>query len=181
MANKKKAKINLLQRGGFSDTLSGRVLAWVLTSFRVIVIVTEILVMLAFLSRFWLDAQNSDLNEKIKQTQAVLAASLPFEQEFKNTQARLKVFSDYTKNDDTNSRALTAISSALPPDVVISQLAFSGTHIEMKGFSPGERSIQQFLVNMAASQELGNVVLGEVATSENEQLLFEISIALEGE
>jgi len=43
-------------------------------SFRIIVIVTEIIVMGAFLSRFWLDAQNSELDSSIKIASAQITA-----------------------------------------------------------------------------------------------------------
>jgi len=118
MAKKKKAKINLLVRAGFSGSTLGRILTWVLTSFRIIVIVTEILVMLAFLSRFWLDARNTDLDEEIKQKQAVLSASQPFEKEFKETQARLKVFSSYAGGEGNNTKVISAIASGIPPDIL---------------------------------------------------------------
>lgn len=115
MAKKKKATINLLDTGGFTDTVSGRILAWILSSFRVIVIVTEVLVMLAFLSRFWLDAQNSDLEQQIRQTQAVITASQPFEKDFKDTQARLKIFNDYAQDEGRKTEIVNIISSSIPP------------------------------------------------------------------
>src|SRR3989304_5055627 len=95
-AHKKEEQINLLPEKGFEQTTTGRILTWILSSFRIIVIVTEIIVMIAFLSRFWLDAQNTDLTEELQQKQAVLSASKAFDAEFKDTQKRLKVFTDLT-------------------------------------------------------------------------------------
>ena len=87
----KKEEINLLPQKGFASTTAGRILAWILSTFRIIVIVTEIIVMVAFLSRFWLDAQNTDLDEEITQKQALIAASLGFEKRFKQTQSVVPV------------------------------------------------------------------------------------------
>ena len=64
MSAHKKQQVNLLPEKGFTSTTTGRVLTWILSTFRIIVIVTEIIVMIAFLSRFWLDAQNTDLSEE---------------------------------------------------------------------------------------------------------------------
>ena len=50
----RKEEINLLPQKGFEATTAGRILAWILSTFRIIVIITELLVMVAFLSRFWL-------------------------------------------------------------------------------------------------------------------------------
>ena len=89
MAARKKRQINLLPQEEFAASTLGRVLNWLLTTFRYIVIVTEIVVMTAFLSRFWLDAKSTDLNELIKQKQAVIAASADFEKEFRLTKDNL--------------------------------------------------------------------------------------------
>ncbi len=173
MAKKKKkaALINLLQKEDFSTTTVGRILSWILSTFRIIVIVTEILVMLAFLSRFWLDAQNTDLNELIKQKQAVLASSLPFEEDFKDTQSRLAVFSDFAKEEGIIADFFTIISSRLPPDVLLNSITYTPGGIEIEGFAVNEKSIQQFIVNLYAEDAIEEVTLGEVAFSLENQLL----------
>lgn len=173
MAKKKKktALINLLQKEDFSATTIGRVLSWILSTFRVIVIVTEILVMLAFLSRFWLDAQNTDLNEQIKQKQAVLAASIPFEKNFKDTQARLAVFSEYAEGEGVIANSFETISSRLPDDVLLSSIKYLQAGVEIKGFAVNERGIQQFIVNLYDEDSIEEVTLGEVAFNIENQLL----------
>ena len=62
----KKKNINLLPKEEFDASVVGRLLRWAMGTFRIIVIITEMIVMAAFLSRFWLDAQNSDLNDEIR-------------------------------------------------------------------------------------------------------------------
>ena len=88
--------------------------------------------MLAFLSRFWLDAQNTDLNELIKQKQAVLAASSSFEKKFKDTQARLKIFSNFTSEEGVVADAMSEMSSRLPPDALLASVSFKDGGIEIK-------------------------------------------------
>jgi hypothetical protein len=119
MAARKKEEINLLPQRGFESTTTGRILAWVLSSFRIIVIVTEIIVMVAFLSRFWLDAQNTDLTEELDRKQAVLASSLNFEKEFKDTQKRLEIYSDLTSYKLPKATIASTISQLLPPDIFL--------------------------------------------------------------
>lgn len=174
---KKQAVINLLPREEFAATTIGRVLVWVLSTFRIIVIVTEILVMLAFLSRFWLDAKDTDLNELIKQKQAVLAASSSFEKKFKDTQTRLKIFSEFASEEGVVADAMSEINSRLPPDALLSLVSFKDGGIEIKGISPGEISIQQLTVNLNASELFDNVSLRGIESSEDGQLLeFTITI-----
>ncbi len=68
--------------------------------------------MIAFLSRFWLDAQHTDLNEEIQQKQAVIEATQNFESEFKDTQKRLSIFSKLATNDSPISNNLKAETSS---------------------------------------------------------------------
>ena len=89
----KKSEINLLPQEEFASSTLGRVLTWLLSTFRIIVIATEIIVMAVFLSRFWLDAKANDLNELIRKNQAVLGTTVEFENEFRNIQKKLDTFS----------------------------------------------------------------------------------------
>lgn len=174
---KKESKINLLPREEFLASTAGRILTWVLTTFRIIVIVTEMLVMIAFLSRFWLDARNTDLSENIQQKQAVLASSLDFEKEFKDVQARLQIFSDFTSGKDQLSKSLNSITSLLPPDVILENISFSNQGIEISGLSVSEVSIQQFTVNLKSDNNFKKVALGNIKTDEKVQALkFTINI-----
>src|SRR3990170_8059274 len=135
-AREKVSQINLLPQKEFASTTLGRILNWILSTFRIIVIVTEIIVMLAFLSRFWLDAKNTDLNEELKQKQASIASSLTFEKDFKDTQERLKIFSNLSASEEVISRAFSEISSRLPYDVILTSIAFGKDGLEIGGKSP---------------------------------------------
>lgn len=174
---KKESKINLLPREEFLVSTAGRILAWILSSFRIIVIVTEILVMLAFLSRFWLDAQNTDLNELIKQKQAVLAASLSFEKEFRDIQARLKVFSEFSEDEGVIASSLSTISASIPPDIFLESIYFGDSGVVVQGTSTSEISIQQFIVNLNSRKAFEKIALEDIRSKKEEQLLlFRITI-----
>jgi len=119
MSAHKKQQVNLLPEKGFTSTTTGRVLTWILSTFRIIVIVTEIIVMIAFLSRFWLDAQNTDLSEEIEQKKAILVASADFEKEFRQTQERLQIYSGLTLNKVQNSSVISQITKLVPDDTIL--------------------------------------------------------------
>lgn len=171
-SRKKEQKINLLPREEFLASTAGRVLSWILSTFRVIVIITEILVMLAFLSRFWFDAQNTDLGELMKQKESVLAASLGFEKEFRDVQSRLKVFSEYSQEEGIVAETLNTATSYLPPDVALTSYSYAKEAFVIMGTSPSEISIQQFVVNLAKGAKLENVTLESIKTHEETKLLI---------
>ena len=159
-ARKKDTQINLIPEVGFAATTMGRVLTWMLSSFRIIVIVTEMIVMIAFLSRFWLDAKNTDLTELVLQKQAVIAASSDFEKEFKFAQKRLAIFSELAVDKGILSDTLDTVTKRLPPDVFLNSIFFTQEGlINIAGLSPSERSIQQFTVDLGASDQIESVKL----------------------
>ena len=82
-------KINLLPVDPFEQGFWGRFLKWGLSVGRYIVIATELVVILAFLSRFKLDRDLSDLNETIAEKQAVLAAYSTLEADYRELAGRL--------------------------------------------------------------------------------------------
>ena len=131
-AKKKQKQVNLIPHDDFESTTLGRILTWLLTTFRYIVIVTEMVVMFAFLSRFWLDAKNSDLTEEIKTKQAQILSSSAFEKEFKNAQKRLKIFSALTNEERPKTRILEAVSQVLPSEVYLQTITFSENQLIFK-------------------------------------------------
>ncbi len=176
MAARKKRQINLLPQEEFAASTLGRVLNWVLTTFRYIVIVTEILVMAAFLSRFWLDAKSTDLNEMIKQRQAVIAAMADFEKEFRLTQDRLKIFAALTSEEIETDEVLEAVSSRLPADVFLTVFSLTSDGVRIQAASPSERSIAQFIANLESSDIFDEISLSQIGSLEEGQDLLSFTL-----
>jgi Tfp pilus assembly protein PilN len=181
-ARNKKQNINLLPQEEFASTTFGRVLAWGLSTFRVIVIITEVVVMGAFLSRFWLDARVSDLNDEITQKSAVIEATSQFEEEFKSAQKRLGIYTAIAADDTTAASTLEAITSHIPTNVTLTTYSYLVDSASVKGYSASERSIAQFIANLESEEGFGDVSLTQLGASEDQasQLLFSIDITLKG-
>jgi len=160
----KNKKINLLPQEDFERSGFGRVLTWLLSSFRIFVTFTEIIVISAFLSRFWLDVKSNDLDDQIRQRNALITANLTFEKQFKATQERLKVFASLAKNKNT-SDTINLVGSYLPTDVKLINVSVTGNDILLTGTSASEFSILQFITNLAASSSLGKPVLSALSTN----------------
>jgi len=163
MAAEKQIKINLLPKGEFEASLLGRLLRWALSSFRIIVIVTEMVVMAAFLSRFWLDAQNSDLNALIEEKVAIIQAFNDIENEFRLVQKKIGIFSDFKKIPLTSEK-LHTITAYLPADVTLISVAKDTMSVQIKGASASEQSISQYIVNLQAQKELEKVELQQIGS-----------------
>src|SRR5687767_5886225 len=118
----KNKSINLLPQEEFDASIVGRVLKWAMGTFRIIVIITEMIVMAAFLSRFWLDAQNSDLNEQIKVKTAQISAQADFEKQFKNLQARLNIVKLITQAAPTTTK-IDLVATKTPQDIILTSIS----------------------------------------------------------
>ena len=175
-AQKKQAQVNLLPQEEFAGTTFGRTLRWAMGSFRIIVIATEMIVMLAFLSRFWLDARNADLNDLIKQKAAVLSASADFEKEFKDTQKKLTIFDALAVEEGAPSSLLGTITTLMPTDILLLSYAFSGEAIQIRGTSQNEISIAQFMVNLENSESFDKVTLNNLDTGDDGQFTFTLRL-----
>jgi len=76
MANKK--ELSLLPDSSNPNSFSARFIKWVTTIGRWVMTLTELIVISAFISRFWLDRKNSDLSDLIRQKQAILESTQEF-------------------------------------------------------------------------------------------------------
>ena len=174
----KKSEINLLPQEEFASSTLGRILTWLLSTFRVIVIVTEIIVMAVFLSRFWLDAKANDLNDLIRKNQAVLGTTVEFENEFRNIQKKLDTFSKTSGTKTDPSEYINQISKSLPADVYLNSLQISDDSIQIKGNSINEMAISQFIEYLKKNEDFSDIVLLGTNTSQKNISVVEFSLKI---
>lgn len=166
MPKVKNKLINLLPRDDFETSIFGRILKWALSSFRVMVIITEIVVMSAFLSRFWLDARNSDLNEELEMGEVQVNAYEEVETEFRNIQKRLSI-AKALYNEPKSTKVISDIAGTLPPDVFLSSIALNQTSLLIKAASFSESSIAQFVINLEANKSFSDIELSQIAADQD--------------
>jgi len=182
-ARKKSSKINLLPQEEFASSTLGRVITWLLSTFRILVIMTELIVIIAFLSRFWLDARTTDLNEEIKQKQAIVSASSSFEQKLRSAQKKLNIYSQMAANGEKITNLINTTSSYLPPDVILVSISQIDKEILVKGQSFTERAIAQFIANLESSKIFSGVSLSQVDTNQRDgaTMVFALKLTLKGD
>lgn len=180
MAKKKKEIINLLPQEEFAASTLGRILTWLLSTFRMIVIATEMVVMGAFLSRFWLDARNTDLNDEIKQKSAIISSYKEIESTFRSTQTKLAVFSSLTSTPTDNS-FVRAVTDNLPADIVLSAIIFTNKDLKINGAATSEQAVAQLITNLQSQKSFKNVGLTQLESDKaGNGILFSISTETTG-
>lgn len=171
MPKVKNKPINLIPQDEFETSIFGRGLKWALSSFRVMVIVTELVVMSAFLSRFWLDAKNSDLNEELKTKQAQISAYEEVESEFRKIQKKLST-AKLLYDEFKTTKILSELETNLPAEVTLNTLTVNFPSISIKASSTSENKIAQMLRNLENNKSFSKIVLSQIVSDqENSQMI----------
>ena len=160
--------ISLLPQKGLEGT-SGRLVDWLLSVGRYIIIFTELIVIGAFLSRFWLDRKNSDLSEEIRQEKAILESTAEFEKEFRLFQARLSAAVKDLQASEDLLLPLKIIEETLPKDTFLIRYGFSGgkkNEIGVLVLVFSEESLAEFVSNILSRKEVSTVKIGTIERKE---------------
>ncbi len=175
MPNKKSKDINLIPQNEFETSNFGRILKWALSTFRVIVIITELIVMSAFLSRFWLDAKNSDLTDELNTTKRQVEAFSDIENEFRILQKKVNI-AKVIYNQKESNKIISNLLKYLPENVFLSTLSISDNHIAIKAFSTTEQSIAQLMTNLENYKEIDEIILSQISTDTSNANLINFNI-----
>lgn len=171
-----KTGINLLPKDKFASSLLGRVVTWLLSTFRVIVVIIEMFVMAAFLSRFWLDAKISDLNEEIEQKKALISASRQFEKDFRQTQSRLQALATLTKDDKPFTNFIASIPPHLPAEIYLKNISLIPGAATVTGIAPSEISLAQLIVNLRSVTGVDKIILAQLDTDREDENLLSFTL-----
>lgn len=101
------------------------IVKWTLNFGRLLIIIVEIVAFSSFIYRFYLDRTLIDLNDKIKQEQAIIESTKDREAIYRNLQERLAIAKNVSAQGGTNLKILNDIIF-LPP----SQIKFNSISIE---------------------------------------------------
>lgn len=149
--------INLIPQKDFDQTPIGRILRWSLTYGRYIIVCTEIVVLLAFIYRFSLDRQITDLNEEIDQKSAIILANREFERQFRNLQKRTEFIGGLATNQPVVVELLRHLESITPQGVQFNSYGFSEGTLTIGATASTNTHLALFLNNLKSSEMLGSV------------------------
>lgn len=177
MAARKK-EINLLPKKPWETGILGQLIPWTLSVGRYVVVFVELIVISAFLYRFGLDRKLTDLNEKIKQKQAIVSSYGDLEAKFKRVQEQLKKIKAAEEAPVKIDEALDSISQITPADAAYDSIIINQKEISLQGKVLSEAGLATLLTQAQASKEFSDVSLENVSSStEKEQaIIFKMSL-----
>lgn len=168
--------INLVPKDPFFETLLGRGLKWALSAGRYIVMFTELVVVLSFVTRFYLDRQVTDLNRDIFQKEAVIGSYGSFEQEVRDVQERLDQYQQIEQEGNIVD-TFPSLAEVIPSGVELEELVIYPEKVALKGSVSSQKSLNVLINNLQISRDFHSIVVSKIESesSQNSGFSFQLT------
>lgn len=158
-------RVNLLVQKGIQPKLYLKILNWVLSSGRFIVIFVEIVVIIAVVYKYKLDTEYASLQDKIQQ-------QIPYIQSLKNdellirqTQYQLSMIKQNKSANPDFSQVVFLIAALTPQSIKLSNITFDrtqsypNTNLTITGESPSVIQISAFIKALKKDPTFADIAL----------------------
>jgi Tfp pilus assembly protein PilN len=172
-------KVNLLPKDKFEHSAIGKFLKWATSAGRSIVVLTEFVVICAFLSRFYFDTQLANLFDETNQKKAIVAAAADFEENFRQTQEKIQIIKALLAQESRPSLLINEVSQLLPSEVTLTAVNLEGKKLALTGYTLSENGLRLFWLGLNQHPQLEQVTLSNVSSrKEGPGLDFTINAGL---
>jgi|SRR5688572_7090149 len=157
------SKINLVPQDEFEKSTIGKILRWSLTAGKSIVIITEFVVILAFLSRFKLDRDLNDLNEVINQKIQVVESYAETERQMRDLQEKAEVAVEVNSSTVKFAEWWNQLSVITPSDTTFDSVEVNAEQIILKGISSSSAGFTQLIEGIKRNQRIESIDINKIA------------------
>lgn len=168
MTQKKNSKdfdINILEGVKAPSTPLTRLLAWALSWGRYIVVFTELIVILAFLSRFKLDQQITDLEETIAQKTLIIQASQPLETTIIATQNKIANLKDLDRQSRKPQLLIDLLNQNTPSEITLINLGLTQTSFNLTA-AGSEAGLASLVNQLKSSPNIKEVAIQTISRAD---------------
>jgi Tfp pilus assembly protein PilN len=158
------------------SNLMDDLLKWALSFGRLLVIVVEIVAFSAFIWRFSLDRQLIDLNDKIKQEQAIIEAMKPREKEYRNLQQRLATINQIDTKGNKSYQILQDIISFTPAEITYNSISIENDEVKI---DLNIQSISSLTVFINALKEYPSVLSVNISSIQNRSQTNSVNVIID--
>lgn len=175
----RRRSINLLPRDSFESSQAGIILSWLLSFGKWAVIITQLIVMGAFLWRFSLDRELTDLKKSIAKNVAVIKSYEQTERDFVLTQKRLATAKTVIAQQKAITDELAKLASVTPLGVWYEKLTLTPTSTTLSAYSRSLPGFSRFLASIQNDQRYSGVTVGRIQDggAQGAQMQFEMSMS----
>jgi len=157
----------------------GKFLKWSLTTGRVLLVLTEFVVILAFGSRFYFDKRLNDLIEEIGAKQAVVDSYAEIEKTTRDILTRQAVVSSYLTNNLRISDRINQIKRATPQDVTFDDIAVDGNGLSLSGTTNSESGLANLIAGINQIADVESVTVAGIDFDQRQgNIKFKISVSI---
>ena len=175
-----KKSINLLPRDAFETSVLGVVLEWSLVFGKWAVILTQLVVMGAFLYRFTLDRKLTDLRKDIARDSAVVKSYEQVERDYVLAQKQVNQATTALSSQEIVLKNLNNLERITPSEVWFDRISLSPTTVTLTAYAADLPSFGKFLTAVQADKSYGAIRVGKIesSTGRGAQMQFDISMEL---
>jgi Tfp pilus assembly protein PilN len=168
--------INLTPKDPFFATPLGKILKWALSVGRYVVIFTEVIVIVSFVSRFTLDRQITDLNNSINQKVNVIDSFGELEDNVRTTQ---KMIDDYKQVAQSTKilKTFPALTEVTPQGVILRQLTIRPNQIAISGTTFSQENLNIFISNLTLSEYFTDIDVSRIESDPQQDSNFSFAIS----
>jgi len=160
MPKKKSASINLLKSS--KNEIFEKFIDWALTIGRLLVIITEIVALSAFIYRFSLDRQLIDLHEKIKQEEAIVSFFKKKEDTYRNLQDRIKIASTHYPLSQAKLKISQDVINLAPNGMTFNEITVSESSINISANFQSSSSLKTFIDSLRSYKPVKGVSINQI-------------------
>jgi hypothetical protein len=158
-------RVNLLPSDRFEFSKTGKFLSWALTTGRYLVVLTELIVTMAFLSRFWFDKILTDLREQRMQREILVDGFKDFEKNFLSTQSRINFVKQTIGSSLKSDEELITINGLTPEGVDYTQIQIAPEKTSLSGFAANAADFSLLLSGLESQERFSEVTVKELRLS----------------
>ena len=158
---KSSASINLLKK---QTSLVDRFITWALTVGRLLVILTEIVALSAFIYRFSLDRQLIDLHSKIVQEQAIVNYLKDNEKTYRNLQDRLATAANFSTLGASRLKVFSDIVGFTPQGMSYNNLSLYENRIKVDANVDSVSSLSTFVNSLKNYPAIDTVSIDKIGS-----------------
>lgn len=177
-SNKQPKSINFLDPVAMPTDRWANAYLWLSNIGKNALIVVEVIVLIAFFSRFFLDKQNNDLAEEIN-SQVSLLENNSWKQSsirYDNFQKLLSDIGKIKKGQTLNSKKISEIISAIPGSLGVKSFSFSGSRVSITIETTDFSALKSYEESLKSNEYYSDVRFN--ISKENSTLNVNISFVL---
>lgn len=168
--------INLLPASEFEASFWGRFLKWSITAGRKVIILTELIVILAFLSRFKLDEDIRRTNNEITFKKSQLESEIGFEKKFLETKAQVSAAKLMENKKTDLGKNLKQLAVNIPLEVRLENVLVEKNSIKLAGLAVDEKSLGEMLTRLDNSTDWKSIELVNITAQAGKGVRFQLNL-----